>query len=194
MLDKIILKGKEVQMSDEEFFTFCQVNPDLNIERNANREIIIMSPTGSKTGAINLKIAYQLERWNEKEALGIVFDSSTGFTLPDQSVKSPNASWLPNAQWEKLTIEEQEKFAPVCPEFVVELKSKNDRLDDLQDKMESWLQNGAKLGWLIVPEEEIVYVYEAGKEARQHERFQTKLSADPILPGFALDLSKLLSR
>lgn len=194
MLDKIILRGKEVQMSDEEFFAFCQANPDLNIERNADREIIIMSPTGTLSGKFNAEIIAQLHNWNAQHSLGVVLDSSTGFTLPDQSVKSPDASWLSNEQWEKLSMEEQEKFAPVCPEFVVELKSKNDRLDDLQAKMESWLQNGAKLGWLIVPEEEAVYIYEAGKEVHLHQGFQTKLSADSILTAFALDLSKLLRR
>jgi Uma2 family endonuclease len=191
MLDKIILKGKEMQMSDDEFFSFCQANPDLNIERNAKREIIIMSPTNSSTGSINLKIGYQLEAWNEKHGSGITFDSSTGFTLPDQSVMSPDASWLSLAKWQQLTQAQKEKFAPVCPEFIVELQSKSDRFDDLQAKMESWLQNGAQLAWLIVPEEEMVYIYEAGQPVRQHEGFQTQLSADPVLPGFQLDLSKL---
>lgn len=191
MLDKIILKGKEMQMSDDEFFSFCQANPSLNIERNAKREIIIMSPTNSSTGSVNVKIAYQLEAWNEQHGSGITFDSSTGFTLPDQSVMSPDASWLSLEKWQKLTPEQKEKFAPVCPEFIVELKSKSDRLDDLQEKMESWLQNGAQMAWLIVPEEETVYIYKAGQKVRQHQGFHTQLSADPVLPGFQLDLSKL---
>lgn len=191
MLDKIILKGKEMQMSDDEFFSFCQANPDLNIERNAKREIIIMSPTNSSTGSVNLKIGYQLEAWNEKHGSGITFDSSTGFTLPDQSVMSPDASWLSLAKWQQLSQAQKEKFAPVCPEFIVELKSKSDRLDDLQTKTESWLQNGAQLAWLIVPEEEKVYIYQAGQKVRQHKGFHSKLSADPVLPGFQLDLSKL---
>lgn len=192
MLDKIVLKGKEMQMSDDEFFSFCQANPDLNIERNANGEIIILSPTNSSTGSVNVKIAYQLEAWNEKHGSGISFDSSTGFTLPDQSVMSPDASWLSLEKWQQLTQAQKEKFAPVCPEFIVVLKSKSDRLNDLQIKMENWLQNGALLGWLIVPEEEAVYIYEAGKSIRQHQGFQTKLSADPVLPGFWLDLAKLI--
>ncbi|WPP52704.1 Uma2 family endonuclease [Catalinimonas niigatensis] len=191
MLDKIVLKGKEMQMSDDEFFSFCQANPSLNIERNAKREIIIMSPTNSSTGSISLKIGHQLESWNEQHGSGITFDSSTGFTLPDQSVMSPDASWLSLAKWQQLTQAQKEKFAPVCPEFIVELKSKSDRLNDLQAKMESWLQNGAQLAWLIVPEEERVYIYESGQIVRQHQGFQTQLSADPVLPGFQLDLAKL---
>ncbi len=193
MLDKIILKGKEVQMSDDEFFAFCQANPELNIERNAEREIIIMTPTGSLSGRFNASISAQLYQWNENHSSGVVFDSSTGFTLPDQSVKSPDASWVSLEKWSRLTTEQQEKFAPVCPEFVVELKSKNDRLDDLQAKMESWLQNGTQMGWLIVPDEETVFIYQGNKPVKQHKGFQEKLSADPVLPGFLLDLSKLLS-
>jgi Uma2 family endonuclease len=191
MLDKIILKGKEVQMSDDEFFAFCHANPELNIERNPQREIIIMTPTGSVSGFINIKIAHQLETWNEENKLGLVFDSSTGFTLPDQSVKSPGASWLSLEKWRQLKAEQQEKFAPVCPEFVVELKSKNDRLEDLQAKMESWVENGAQLGWLIVPELATVYIYAAGQPMREHKGFHDKLSANPVLPGFSLDLSKI---
>ncbi|WPP48459.1 Uma2 family endonuclease [Catalinimonas niigatensis] len=191
MIDKIILKGKEMQMSDDEFFNFCQANPDLNIERSAQREIMIMSPTGSISGNINAGINAQLYLWNEKNKLGITFDSSTGFTLPDQSVKSPDAAWLSLEKWQKLSPEEQEKFAPVCPEFVVELKSKNDRLDDLQEKMKSWIKNGTQLAWLIVPESETVYIHRVSEEVYAHQGFDAPLSAEPALPGFALDFSKL---
>ena len=191
MLDRIILKGEQVQMTDEEFFNFCQANADINIERNVQREIIIMSPTGSRTGAVSLKIATQLEIWNEQSGSGVVFDSSTGFTLPDGSVLSPDASWLPLEKWKVLSEEEQRRFAPVCPEFVVELKSESDRLSDLQQKMENWLTNGALLGWLIVAEEEKVYIYEAGKTRQLHQGFEAELSAEPVLTDFALKLSKL---
>ena len=178
-------------MTDEEFFNFCQANTDINIERNAQREIVIMSPTGSRTGAVSLKIATQLEIWNEQSGSGIVFDSSTGFTLPDGSVLSPDASWLPLEKWKLLSEEEQRRFAPVCPEFVVELKSESDRLSDLQQKMENWLANGALLGWLIVAEEEKVYIYQAGKSRQEHRGFDSDLSAEPVLNGFALKLTKL---
>lgn len=191
MLDKIILKGKEVQMSDDEFFAFCQANPELNIERSPQREIMILPRAGTIFGYFKSNIGAQICRWNEQNNTGLVFDSSTGFTLPDESVKSPDASWLSLNKWKQLTSEQQEKFAPVCPEFVVELKSKNDRINDLQKKMESWLDNGVQLGWLIVPEEETVYIYQLGQSVRQHKGFQAKLSADPVLPGFKLDLSKL---
>lgn len=191
MLDRIILKGEQVQMTDEEFFNFCQANTDINIERNAQREIVIMSPTGSRTGAVSLKIATQLEIWNEQSGAGIVFDSSTGFTLPDSSVLSPDASWLSLEKWQALSDEAQRRFAPVCPEFVVELKSESDRLSDLQQKMESWLQNGTMLGWLIVAEEEKVYIYRPGAAMQEHHGFDADLSADPVLLGFSMRLAKL---
>ena len=191
MLDKVVLKGAEVQISDAEFFRFCQDNRDLNIERNAQREIIIMSPTNSKTGSANLRIASRLDLWNEQSQLGTAFDSSTGFTLPDGSIRSPDASWMTLEKWQRLTEEEKESFAPVCPDFVLELKSKTDRLADLQEKMESWLANGAQLGWLVVLEEETVYIYQPGEPVGQHSTFSTPLSGDPVLPGFRLDFSKL---
>jgi len=191
MLDKIILKGEQVLMTDEEFFDFCQANAELNIERNAQREIIIMSPTGSLSGNFNSIINAQLHIWNEMVRAGIVFDSSTGFTLPDGSVLSPDASWLSTAKWQALSDTDKRRFAPVCPEFVVELKSDSDQLADLQQKMESWLKNGALLGWLIVKEEEKVYIHRAGKSMLAHQGFDLDLSADPVLPGFGLKLSKL---
>ena len=191
MLDKIILKGEQVQMTDDEFFSFCQANAGLNIERNAQREIIIMSPTGSLSGNLSSKINAQLFNWNEQTGYGLVFDSSTGFTLPDGSVLSPDASWLSLEKWRALSEDEKKRFAPVCPEFVVELRSDSDRLSDLQQKMESWLQNGAQLAWLIVPEDEIVFIYQSEKEVQEHSGFDAALPAGDILPGFALQLTKL---
>lgn len=191
MLDKVVLKGPEVQMTDAEFFRFCQDNRDLNIERNAQREIIIMSPTYTSTGFINGRILFQLEAWNERSQLGLGFDSSAGFTLPDGSMRSPDAAWMTLAKWQGLTEDEKESFAPVCPDFVLELKSKTDRLTDLQEKMESWIANGAQLGWLVVLEEETVYIYQPEQAVRQHSDFSTPLSGDPVLPGFELDFSKL---
>ena len=178
-------------MTDAEFFRFCQDNRDLNIERNAQREIIIMSPTSSKTGSASLRIASRLDVWSEQSQLGIAFDSSTGFTLPDGSMRSPDASWMTPEKWEALTETEQESFAPVCPDFVLELKSKTDRLQDLQEKMESYIANGAQLGWLVVLEEETVDVYQPGQPVRQHTDFSQPLVGDPVLPGFQLDFSKL---
>lgn len=178
-------------MTDAEFFRFCQDNRDLNIERNAQREIIIMSPTYASTGFVNGKILFQLEAWNEQHALGLGFDSSAGFTLPDGSMRSPDAAWMTLEKWQRLTEEEKESFAPVCPDFVLELKSKSDRLSDLQEKMENYIANGAQLGWLVVLEEETVHIYRPEQPVRQHTNFSNPLSGDPVLPGFSLDFTRL---
>ena len=167
MLDKVILKGPEVQMTDAEFLRFCQDNRDLNIERNAQREIIIMSPTYTSTGLFNGKILFQLAAWNEQHQLGVAFDSSTGFTLPDGSMRSPDASWMTQKKWQRLTEEEKESFAPVCPDFVL-LK---DRLSDLQEKMD--------YPGLAVR-----------APVRQHKDFNVPLSGE-VLSGFQLDFSRL---
>lgn len=190
-MERIILKGPEIHLSDDEFFSFCQHNADLNIERKANQEIVIMSPTGSLTGFYNTKIIVQLELWNEQHQLGLVFDSSAGFTLPDGSVKSPDTSWLSIDKWKNLTSTQKEKFAPVCPEFIVELKSKTDSLSELKTKMRGWLANGTLLGWLIDPEKEITHIFQPNSEEVTVAGFDQTLSGDPILPGFTLQLAKL---
>lgn len=191
MLDKIVLKGKEMQLlTDEEFFAFCQANPEINIERNSKREIIIMSPTGALSSSRNAEIIAQLRNWNDKANLGFVFDSSGGFLLPDQSIKSPDAAWVSSEKWNTLSEEEKERFAPICPEFVVGLKSKSDRLADLQEKMQEWIKNGVQLGWLIDPDEETIYVYRPQHVLQTKKGFHKKLPADPVLPGFTLDLEK----
>ena len=191
MLDKVVLKGPEVQMTDAEFLRFCQDNRDLNIERNAQREIIIMSPTHTSTGFVNLRIATQIDMWTQQSQLGIAFDSSAGFTLPDGSMRSPDVSWVALQRWQQLTEAQKEGFAAVCPDFVLELKSKTDRLSDLQEKMESYIANGAQLGWLVVLEEQTVYIYEPGHPVRQHTDFSVPLSGAPVLPDFHLDFSQL---
>ncbi len=127
-------------MTDAEFLRFCQDNRDLNIERNAQREIIIMSPTHTSTGFVNLRIATQIDVWTQQSQLGIAFDSSAGFTLPDGSMRSPDVSWVALQRWQQLTEAQKEGFAAVCPDFVLELKSKTDRLSDLQEKMESYVE------------------------------------------------------
>lgn len=178
-------------MSDAEFLRFCQDNRDLNIERNAQREIIIMSPTYAKTGFFNGKLFFQIAAWNEQSQLGIAFDSSAGFTLPDGSVRSPGVSWMRLAKWNTLTQAEQESFSPVCPDFVLELKSSSDRLADLKEKMQSYLDNGAQLGWLVVLEDQTVHIYRQDQPVTKHTDFNVPLAADPILPGFQLDFSGL---
>lgn len=190
----ILLGGSYLErMTDNEFFAFCQQHPELRIERTANHEIVIMSPTGSRSGKRNAQLIFQLGKWCEQhQDLGEYFDSNTGFTLPDGSVLSPDASWVSAAKWNALTTDQQDKFAPVCPEFVVELKSATDSTKTLQAKMQNWLSNGAQLAWLFVPETETTYIYRPGQpEPEVVQSFENELSGEAVLPGFRLRLAEL---
>lgn len=181
------------RMSDEEFFNFCQQHPKWRIERNAQRDILIMAPTFSLTGKRNARLITQLGKWwDEHPELGEIFDSNAGFTLPNGAVRSPDASWVPAAQWNALSAEQQEKFAAVCPAFVVELKSKTDSLKVLLDKMAEYRENGAALGWLLAPDAETAYLFRAGHDDYETVTgFDRELSGENVLPGFVLDLRKL---
>ncbi|MBO3269591.1 Uma2 family endonuclease [Hymenobacter defluvii] len=190
----LVLRGPYLEkMTDAEFFDFCQQHPELRIERTANHEIVLMSPTGSRSGKRNARLNGQLYNWFiDHTELGEVFDSNTGFTLPDGSVLSPDASWVSAAKWNALTTEQQDKFAPVCPEFVVELKSATDSTKTLQAKMLDWLRNGAQLAWLLVPETETAYLYRPGQpEPEVVQGFDQELSGEAVLPGFRLRLTEL---
>ena len=189
-VDTFTLKGLE-RLTDDEFFHFCQQNRDLRIERTCEGEVIIMSPTGARTGLRNSEINFQLQSWNKQRQAGYVFDSSTGFKLPNGSERSPDASWVSREKWEALSSEEQEKFAPLCPEFVIELKSPSDLLLTLRDKMEVWMSNGCRLGWLIYPELETVFIYRADGSRDELHDFGRRVSGEDVLPGFELDLSAL---
>jgi len=178
-------------MSDKEFFHFCTENRDLRIERDANRQIYIMAPIGFETGNFNADITTDLTNWNRKNKSGKVFDSSTGFTLPDRAVFSPDAAWVCNDRILKLTKEQKKVFAPVCPNFVIELKSPSDNIPDLQNKMLKWIENGCQLAWLIIPEKEEAYIYRADGSIEIVKGFNKKLSGENILPEFELDLSLL---
>ena len=178
-------------MSDKEFFHFCTQNRDLRIERDSNRQIYIMAPTGFETGGFNSDINAELNFWNRKNKTGKVFDSSTGFTLPDLAVFSPDAAWISNEKISKLTKEQRNIFAPVCPDFVIELKSKSDTIPELQNKMLKWIENGCKLAWLLIPEKEEAHIYRSNGNIEIVKGFNKKLSGENILPGFELDLSIL---
>ena len=178
-------------MSDKEFFHFCTQNRDLRIERDSNRQIYIMAPTGFETGGFNSDINAELNFWNRKNKTGKVFDSSTGFTLPDRAVFSPDAAWISNEKISKLTKEQRNIFAPICPDFIIELKSKSDTIPELQNKMLKWIENGCKLAWLLIPEKEEAHIYRSNGNIEIVKGFNKKLSGENILPGFELDLSIL---
>jgi Uma2 family endonuclease len=181
----------EIDLTDEQFFQLCQKNRDYRFERTASGELIIMPPTGSDTGRRNVKITTQLEIWNSQNHLGEVFDSSSGFLLPNGAERSPDASWVKLERWNALTIEQQEGFAPICPDFVVELRSRTDSLKELQKKMQEYIQNGAKSGWLIDRKNKRVEIYRPGREVEILDN-PLILSGEDILPGFILDLSMIL--
>ncbi len=177
------------KMTNEEFFHFCQANRELRIERNHLHEIYIMSPANSLSSLFNNEISFQLTLWNKQQEAGQVFDSSGGFTLPDESVFSPDAAWIAGERWEALTTEEKAHFAPLCPEFIIELKSPSDSLKALQKKMLRWIENGVQLGLLILPEEKEVYLYHASGKIDVARGFVEKVDCSPVLQGFTLDLS-----
>jgi Uma2 family endonuclease len=187
----IILQMQPVlEMTDEQFFEFCQLNREYHIERTAHGELIIMSPTGSETGNRNFKLSQQLANWTDENGTGIGFDSSSGFKLPNGANRSPNAAWMTLEKWNKIPPEQQTKFAPVCPDFVVELRSPSDSLKPLQDKLQEYIDNGASLGWLIDRKNRQVYIYRPQTKVECLDNPNT-LSGDRILPGFLLNLENI---
>lgn len=190
-MDALVLRDSITgSMTDEEFLKFCLENPDLRIERNSNLEIIIRSPVSTLSGLHNSEIFGQFAHWNKKDGRGLVFDSSTGFTLPDRSVLSPDASWMLKERWNNLTKEDKEKFAPVCPDFVIEVCSKTDSIEGLKEKMKVWMKNGAQLAWLIDPRSKISFVFRPGKSEEKITDF-TMLRGESPVEGFELDLTLL---
>jgi Uma2 family endonuclease len=184
--------SKPEPMTDEEFDEFCRLNADWRVERSAEGELIVMPPSGGETGIQNSHLNRHLGNWAEVDGTGEVFDSSTGFTLPNGAKLSPDSAWIRRSRWEALTPEERKKFPPLCPDFVIELRSPTDPLDTLQVKMAEYVTNGAQLGWLIDPQERKVYVYRPDAEVICMEN-PSQLSGDPVLPGFVLDLAKVWS-
>lgn len=179
-----------IEMSDEQFFRFCQLNRDLRLERTCQGDVLIMPPTGGETGRTNFNLTGLMSSWVHADDTGIGFDSSTGFTLPNGAIRSPDFAWIRRERWDALTPQQRAVFPPLCPDFVVEIRSRTDSLVTLQAKMQEYLANGAQLGWLLDPLEHTVYVYrpQAPIERLEHPR---TIVGDPILPGLVLDLDKV---
>ena len=187
----IVLKlSPLIELTEEQFAQFCELNRDLRIERAATGELEIMSPTNWETGRKNSKLTTQLEIWSERDGAGIALDSSTGFTLPNSAKRSPDASWILKSRMAELTPERLKGLAHICPDFVVELRSDTDRLNTLRAKMEEYMENGARLGWLIDPHDRRVYTYRSGQDVEILES-PDSVSADPVLPGFTLKLRQI---
>ncbi len=178
------------RLTDDQFYDLCQANRDFKFERTAAGELIVLSPTGGGTGKRNLKISQQLANWADADGTGIAFDSSTGFKLPNGSDRSPDASWIPLEKWNALTEEQQEKFLPFAPDFLVELRSASDALNPLQNKMQEYMENGTRLGWLINRQNRQVEIYRQGREKEISDN-PASLSGEDVLPGFVLNLSAI---
>lgn len=181
-----------LKLTDEQFYQLCVANRDLRLELTAKGELIVMPPTGGGTGKRNSSLSGQLWLWNQQTGLGETFDSSTAFKLPNGAIRSPDVSWVSRECWESLTPEQQEKFPPLCPDFVLELRSASDALTDVQLKMQEYLNNGSRLGWLINPKNQQVEIYRPNQAVEVLESPIT-VSGEDVLFGFVLNLSQIFS-
>ena len=179
-----------VKLSDDEFFEFCAINRELRVERTAKGELVIMSPTGGETGGRNSEINYQLRRWAKEDGRGVAFASSTGFVLPTGAVRAPHASWVERSRLASLAPAERRKFLPLAPDAVIELRSSSDSLRDQQAKMQEYLDNGTRFGWLIDSETRRVHVYRRGAPAEILDA-PARVSGEPVLAGFRLSLQEI---
>ena len=176
--------------TEDQFYEFCRINSDLRIERTADGGVMVMEPAGWQTGEQNAEITYQLQGWSTNNGTGRAVDSSAGYRLANGAIRSPDASWIRNERLASITPEQRSKFLPMCPDFVVELRSPTDRLHRLQDKMAEYMANGAQLGWLIDPLQRQVFVYRPGVDIELLDAPEV-VSADPLLPGFQLRLTSV---
>jgi len=181
------LGGLLQKITDKEFFAFCQANRDLRIELTSDGDLIVMPPTGGETGNQNFSLTGAFASWMQTDGSGIRFDSSTGFSLPNGAVRSPDLAWVRRSKWEQLSAEERAEFPPICPDFVLELRSPSDSLRQLKAKMAEYIENGADLGWLLDPLDQRLYIYRPNLEVVCLEK-PDSVSGDPVLPGFVLSL------
>lgn len=180
----------ETPMSDEELMRFCAANDFLRVERDANGEILVMTPAGNNTGRKNAYVIQVLGTWSDTDGRGYAFDSNTGFTLPDGSMRSPDAAWIQAVRWDALSVDDKDRFSPICPDFIIELRSPSDNLAELEAKMEQWIANGAKVAWLIDPERQVVCIYRSGDqpEVLHHP---TSVQGNGIVAGFELVMTRI---
>ena len=181
----------DLHLTDEQFYAFCRLNRELRIERTAQGELWIMAPAGWDSSRKNAEITVQLGLWAKRDGTGVAVDSSAGYLLPNGAGRAPDASWVRNDRLAALTAEERAKFLPLCPDFVIELRSPTDSLSALRDKMREYMENGARLGWLIDPLGGQVFAYRPGVPVERLKGPES-VSADPVLPGFRLELGDIL--
>ncbi|UBF27447.1 Uma2 family endonuclease [Kovacikia minuta CCNUW1] len=181
---------RDLKVTDEQFLQFVKANPDLRMELTANRELIVMAPAGSESGNFNAELTTDLSVWNRQTRLGVAFDSSTGFRLPNGAIRAPDSAWIIRARWEALTPQQRKGFAPICPDFVLELASESDKIEDLRAKMQEYIDNGCRLGWLIDPRSQQVEIYRPGQPTEVLQS-PAALSGETVLPGFILNLQTI---
>jgi Uma2 family endonuclease len=177
-------------MTDEELMRFCAANEMVRVERDANGELIVMSPSGSEGGGVETDVTVELANWARQDGRGKVLGSNAGFTLPDGSVRAADSHWVSWPRWNALSQEDQRRFAPICPEFVIEVRSESDSLRELQAKMQMWIANGAELAWLVDPSRKTVEVYRPGREAEVLESGSAVVGDGPVA-GFVLELGRV---
>lgn len=180
------------RISDRQLEQLCADNPEVKFETTPTGRLIVMSPTGSESGKLNMSLAAQIWNWNAKTKLGVVFDSSTGFKLSNGATRSPDVSWVQSVKWNSLSKQQQRKFAPIDPDFVIELLSPTDDLLELQQKMMEYMQCGVKLGWLINPEDKQVEIYRCDRDKEILDNPQS-LSGENVLPKLTLDLAEIFN-
>ena len=180
----------EKPMTDEELMRFCAANDLLRVERDANGEILVMTPAGINTSRMNMRIGRLLDEWAEQDGRGIAVDSNGGFTLPDNSVRAADAAWLLKSRWNELSQADQARFSPLCPDFVIELRSPSDNIADLEAKMKQWIANGAQVAWLIDPERKLVGIYRPGEQSEIHHH-PTSVQGSGVIAGFELVMARI---
>ena len=187
---RLVLDFRALNMTSDQFLQFSADNRDLRMEFTAEKELIIMPPTGGTTGGRNSELTADLAIWSRQDGTGKTFDSSTGFTLPNGAIRAPDASWILLERWESFSKAGQDRFSPICPDFVIELRSPSDSLSDVRAKMVEYIQNGARLGWLVDPQLRQVHIYRPDQQAELLEAPES-VSGEAVLPGFVLDLTKI---
>ena len=190
IVEPIRLDFSTLHLTDEQFYQLCIANPEQPLELTAKGVLIVMSPVGGESGNYELELGTDLTIWNRKTKLGKVFSSSTVFRLPLGGQRSPDVSWVELSRWNALTAEQQQKFPPIAPDFVIELRSRTDSLSDLQEKMLEYRANGVRLGLLINPQAQQVEIYRVNQEVKILQS-PTEVNCDEVLSGFRLDLSQI---
>ena len=187
-MSPLTLNLDTVYLTDEQFYQLCQNNRELQFERTAKGELIIMTPVGGESGNREADLIIDLGIWNRQTSLGFTFSSSTIFKLPNGADRSPDVAWIRRQRWEALTAEQRRKFPPIAPDFVIELRSATDDIETLHQKMQEYMDAGVLLGWLINPQQQQVEIYRQRQDV-EVRNLPTQLSGENILPGFSLSLS-----